>query len=328
MSDHSASGMGRRQVLATLAGGAVALAGCSAEFEGAPSMDDVDGEPSLRSWESTIVTVGNAGLLDQVDDADDLIERALDYWSGNAEEYLDHPADFEYVPEGEDQDILVEFLEQVTGCDVDHDGEIAGCAPYLEDQSVPDGVTARIEVQAEAEDTLDTIKHELGHVLGLGHDDEPQSLMSNDLADRIENYEAKSAISEAYSEGIEAYNEGVLVHQSGRTNWKHIEYPEAEADMRTAADHFGSAAEAFDRGRQRAADIDKSEVSGMLGRAHERSSMFETASEQLAVAMAAYDDGDTDRGTEKEAAYETTYNEARQVEMPDGDHLYALLGLD
>jgi len=260
---------------------------------------------------------------------DDLVEEALEFWSNNAEEYLDHPADFEYVRKAEGPNIIVEFVEPLTDCAEEHDEEeVAGCAPLNEDMSVPDGDTARIKTEYDREQLLRTIKHELGHILGLGREDEPRSIKVSDQRKLIDDYEAKVTIAETYTEAKERYNGAMETHNNGLVDWKHLDSALAEEKMREAAEDFRSAAADFDGERQRAAAIDKAEVAEMLDRATRRSALLGVACESLATGAAARERTDTetevvDRNHEN---YESTYDEATAIEMPDGERLYALLG--
>jgi predicted Zn-dependent protease len=53
-----------------------------------------------------------------------------------------------------------------------------------------------------------TAKHELGHLLGLGHDDEPSEVVSSRPEDRIPDYERRVECWETAQTGVEQTNEG------------------------------------------------------------------------------------------------------------------------
>ncbi|WP_323174842.1 matrixin family metalloprotease, partial [Natrialba sp. PRR66] len=87
-----------------------------------------------------------------------------------------YEAAFVLDPNATDPDVVVTFVDDVDECgDVD---DAAGCAPRLSSNSrVDPPVAVEVEANLSDESTVIVTKHEFGHVLGLSHDDDPQSIM-------------------------------------------------------------------------------------------------------------------------------------------------------
>lgn len=211
--------MERRAVLGLLGTGITAgLAGCSTEI---PYFgDDAQSHP-----------LGGSTTTLRVDDVSEcphnLVEitrDALDYWERASPEYVGFETEFELLTRN-DPDVIIAFADEPVGCeDVQvESGEVLGCAPLVDETHPTDQpLTARV-VAADRPPGLikRTAEHEIGHLLGLQHDDEPGEIMSNDPAIRIPRYDRRidtwetvraaqgesiSAL-DKYNDGIRAYNE-------------------------------------------------------------------------------------------------------------------------
>ncbi|KTG08790.1 matrixin [Haloprofundus marisrubri] len=106
-----------------------------------------------------------------------LVRQATSYWEENAREYTGFDVDYRVVPDAENPDLVVEFVDEVPNCDnVTH---AAGCAPRITDARQiqrPETVSVRTGLSDESTELV--VRHELGHTLGLGHDDEPADVMA------------------------------------------------------------------------------------------------------------------------------------------------------
>lgn len=109
-----------------------------------------------------------------------MTEDALEYWEGNtSDEYADYPIEYEYEPTAEDPDIRIRWVTEIDSCGENDHENLAGCADLVtNDREVPETVVVRVETDHSRAETIATLKHELGHTLGLTHDDEPQEVMS------------------------------------------------------------------------------------------------------------------------------------------------------
>ena len=105
-----------------------------------------------------------------------LVREATAYWEGNATRYAGYAVDYEVRPDASNPDVVIEFRDRISGCErTDH---TAGCAPYITHPSQIDRpVGVEIKTGLSDASTVQVVKHELGHTLGLGHDDDPQDVM-------------------------------------------------------------------------------------------------------------------------------------------------------
>ncbi|WP_049903664.1 matrixin [Halococcus agarilyticus] len=107
---------------------------------------------------------------------DPLVREALTYWEQNDDRYLDFTVNFTLVPNATDPDLRVTFQSSLERC-----GEVetaAGCAPRVtRPPQTANTVDVRVLDDLSNESTVRVLEHELGHTLGLSHDDPPTRLM-------------------------------------------------------------------------------------------------------------------------------------------------------
>lgn len=109
-----------------------------------------------------------------------LVEEAVEYWMANDDEYGTYTTDWEVVPDAEDPDVVVLYVDTIVRCGFGPDQDYyIGCTDLLTtEESANTPVQVEIAKGYDDASTINTIKHEFGHLYGLEHGDEPMPLMS------------------------------------------------------------------------------------------------------------------------------------------------------
>jgi hypothetical protein len=135
--------------------------------------------PETQSpWGTEPVVVAIADSAETGRDWEPLVRGATAYWEENADQYAGYSIDYDVRPEAANPDIVVEFVEHVPECA--DAAEAAGCAPLIEDSRQirrPETVFVRTDFSDDS--TVLVLQHELGHTLGLTHDDAPADVMAS-----------------------------------------------------------------------------------------------------------------------------------------------------
>ncbi|WP_135851043.1 matrixin family metalloprotease [Halorussus salinus] len=107
-----------------------------------------------------------------------LVEEALAYWNGEGREYADYDVTFVPSSNADKADVVVEFVGRIESCDGSDTDSTVGCAPLLGARTTPSDPT-RVQVVAgySNESTVEILKHEFGHVVGVEHGEEPTATM-------------------------------------------------------------------------------------------------------------------------------------------------------
>ncbi|WP_267162166.1 matrixin family metalloprotease [Halovenus salina] len=247
---------GSRRRAFLVAAGTVAVAGCLESFEssndGAADRATEDGETATGTAtpEPTHPLADRTATvaIEQVEADRGRLERllgeAIAFWNDNHTQYLSYTTTLEHQPDADDPAILVSELPAIEDCGVHDGGEFAGCATYLtagNDNALP----ATVRLVPDSSDWLyrTVIQHELGHVLGLGHDDEPATIMDDSIEARYPEFEHRQEILDLRREWINEYNAGAD-RLSTAFDYANDENYEAAAERYdTAGEHYDTAGE-------------------------------------------------------------------------------------
>lgn len=188
----------RRRAFIASAAGVAALSGCSSVSEDRDQGDETwseesqdDGAPGQSEEPSSDNSQGDDSLagtsLEEADslripvelnygpdarEVTDIVLDALSFWEANASTYAGYGVEYERVDEG--GYLTIDLQSTVSDCD--EYGDVYGCATIPGSQ-LPDELDAVVKTSLTDQGVFTTAVHELGHTLGLDHDDDPQQYM-------------------------------------------------------------------------------------------------------------------------------------------------------
>lgn len=134
---------------------------------------------SLSPFENEYVLIGVHDYQNPHDQpVEHYVREAVDYWQANGSQYKAYPADLYVAPDAAEPDIVVRFVDHIHSCNYEVNELTVGCAEVLKPgDTARTPVVVRIETGYTGNATTEIVKHELGHVLGLDHGDEPTDVM-------------------------------------------------------------------------------------------------------------------------------------------------------
>ncbi len=288
----------RDLIVAGCAGCATAFAGCSSDAV------PVGANDPRHPFADATVRVRIVNDSDTDHDVEANARESLDYWAEHASEFTGFDVDFEVVRE--DPQLTIAYVDSPDPHCRDVEGfseRVLGCAPVLRPgRRVPEDLTAYVVAGARPYGKVrTTTKHEIGHVLGLYHDDEPRHVMSNRPEDRIPQFQLRIDIWETVLAATERSAAAGGFYDLGVDNWRQGRYEAAEASFGAAAEDFAAARELVGGARGRTDEfeghpevetVDLDDLRGHLDRLRSRMAAAEGFAGRMAAASAAAADGD------------------------------------
>lgn len=111
----------------------------------------------------------------------DAFRRAVSYWNNAGNQYTTYPVTFTPTNDTERADVLIKYGVSANDCYGAYNESYVGCAPILDETTDPDSpAIVRIEAGYTLESTVNITQHELGHVVGIEHGEEPMPLMAEE----------------------------------------------------------------------------------------------------------------------------------------------------
>lgn len=281
--------MNRRHFLQLSSGAAVAgFSGCIANSDASSSEaqtgEDGEATDEANPWGKGTLTVGLEQHVSARHDIQEIIEESLSYWEENSSIYAGYPISYKYRPNSDDPDIKILLVDAITDCGEHSGGEVAGCAPLVR-TGRPESAEVRIVDGYRYEWMLTTLIHEIGHTLGLDHDAEPAHIMSNQIEDRIPDYNQRREAIETYSDSSKDYAEAMGDWSDAMDAWNEQEFSATSRLASNALEHLEMTLEKVSSAKSIADDLGEDEAYELLTESSQHVNYLIQAVEQ-AIKMA------------------------------------------
>lgn len=319
-------------------GAAVAIAGCSELRSGVD--DRADGV--FGPGEHPFAGATTIAVVDRSDSKHDLVAVATEaarYWNDNAAEYAGFEVSFTVTTESPDVELV--FLgrrENLEGCQEHSSSDILGCSPLLTAEHRPERPVTVEVVAADRPygDVRITAKHELGHALGLGHDDDPAHVMSKDIADRLPAYGRRLDVLDAFENAWSGRNAGTRKYNRGINRWNDGEYERAVPTFESAAERYRTASKSVETaveleagfdGMARPDTVDREALTESARRAREWLELAAERSALMADSSSARAEGDVSEARAQREGADAARAELRTIDFPAPIDVADALGL-
>jgi len=322
----------RRTLLGAVAGATAATAGCaqlSDTVDRATEGSKIESLANGHPWDGDTIVIGVAYAdgVERRENFPELIETSAAFWEEHDEQYVDYEVEYDLDPDADDPDVRVTLVDEITTCQrSDNEYMVVGCAPLITDDA-PDTASVQIKKGYSDDLTQTTITHELGHTLGLGHDDAPQEIMSSDPADRIPNYETRRAIHEAFVSGGGSLSDANELRDGAEADWQNERWSAASDAFASAADEYAAAEQSYSHAAEESESIDEPDAAEICASAADIAAESTAAASAMHDAAAAYAEGDRRDARDHYETAEEHYDRIGEYTIPSSDALAVELGL-
>ena len=258
--------------------------------------------------------------------------QSLEFWEEHSEEYAGFEIAFEIV-ENDDPDIIIAYGDDPRGCEnvPEYSENVLGCAPLIrEGNRVDRPTTARVVAATRPFGKIRiTTKHEIGHILGLDHDDDPLYIMSNQPEDRIPLYDLRVTIWETVLEAYDGSTAATHLLNHSIETYQRREYEAAAAAAEAVSENLMILAAEIEAANESTAEFEGHERVETVALDRLRELLLQifdriTALERLATALAesaragaAGNDAERDEALTAALGYSGQFNAIAPVQLRD-----------
>lgn len=322
----------RRTLLGALAGATTATAGCaqlSDTIDRAAEGSRIENLGPGHPWDGDRIALSTAfdESVDPRENFTELVESAVAFWEEHDQQYADVDVEYDLDPDADDPDVRVTLVSEIESCDrSEEEYRVVGCAPLITDHA-PD--TASVEILRGYSDELmeTTITHELGHTLGLDHEDDPQEIMSNDPVDRLPNYETRRAINEAYVSASGSVKTANDHHSDANDDWDAERWSAATDAFGRAADEYAAAERSYSHAAEESESLELTDAKTICEAGQQVAATSASAAGAMGDAAAAQADGDRRTAQRHLDTANEHYDQLDDDGVPPSENLAVALGL-